>query len=276
MATTPHHHWYQDLSPYARQYIRWLGIAFLTGLALSSFAFAWYYAVSAYVAASTRTSPRQISVSGEGIIPVKPDTASFTAGVVSQAKKVSEARRENTARSNAVIDFLKSQGVADKDVKTASYGITPQYQYFTQRPCTGESCPPQRPPEIASYEVRHTIEVKIRDLARADILLDGVVRAGANEVGALAFRVDDPDAAKTDARAKAIADAEAKARKIARDLGVRLARVNGFYEQDAGFPPPLFAGGDAEFALKTAEAAPRVEPGEQEIKSSVTITYEFR
>ena len=179
-------------------------------------------------------------------------------------------------RSNAVIDFLKTHGVADKDIKTTGYGINPQYQY-SNRPCSQYSCPPQGPPSIASYEVRHTLEIKIHDLAKADVLLDGIIAAGANEVGQISFRVDDPEVAGAEARTQAIADARMKAEKIARDLGVRLVRVSSFFEQQDGSIPPMpYEGMGAAPMVMKAAVGPAVQPGEQEIKSSVTVTYEFR
>lgn len=268
---------YNDLSPLWRKYLQALAMLLLAGLVASSFAFAFSYAVSAWVAASTRITPRQISVQGEGKVAVRPDIAVFTAGVLTQAGKVGDAQKENTERSNAVLAFLKKQGIAEKDIKTVSYSINPQYQYFDSLPCLGvRPCPPRPSPEIVSYDVRHTLEVKVRDLEKVDELLEGVVAAGANEVGSISFRVDDDEAVKAEARKMAIEDAENKAKKLARDLDVRLGRVTGFFESGAGFP--VFAqslkggfGGDV-----ISAPAPSVEPGEQEIRSVVTITYEFR
>lgn len=257
-----------------KRYAKVLTLLLLVGVTASSFAFALSYFVSAWDTASNRVAPRQLSVSGEGKVAVRPDTAVFTAGVLTQAKKVREAQAENSRRSNAVIDFLKKQGVEEKDIKTIGYSINPQY---AESPiCLSFPCPPRRPPQITGYEVRHTLEVKARDLEEADTLLEGVVAAGANEVGSIDFRVDNDEAVKAEARKKAIEDAEKKAKKLARDLGVRLGRVSGFSESGAGFP--VFAqslkggfGGDV-----ISAPAPSVEPGEQEIRSIVTVTYEFR
>lgn len=265
---------YKEFSSGMQRYARALALVLLAGLAASSLAFALSYFVSAWDTASNRTSPRQLSVSGEGKVAVRPDIAVFTAGVLTQAKKVGEAQTENSRRSNAVIDFLKKQGVEEKDMKTLGYFIQPQYGESPV--CLSFPCPPRRPPEITGYEVRHTLEIRVRKLDQTDVLLEGVVTAGANEIGSISFRVDDDEAVKAEARKKAIEDAEHQAKKLARDLGVRLGRVVGFSESGAGFP--LFAqalkggfGGDVASA-----PAPEIAPGEQEIRSIVTITYEFR
>lgn len=277
MATSTNN-WYYDLPPEGKRIVHVLGLIFLAGLTLSSFAFAYSYVVSAHIAERASASSRQISVSGEGKISLRPDTAVFDASVVTQAKRVSDAQRQNSQRSNVIIDLLKQRGVAEKDIKTITYTISPQYQYYTNRPCMTESCPPQRPPEIVGYEVRNTIEIKVRDLAKTDALLEDVASAGANEISSLSFRVDDEDAAKVKARTKAIADAQMKASALARDLGVRLGRIVGYYDDQNGPPQPVgvYAGPQMLKADAIGSAAPHVQPGEQEIRASITITYEFR
>ena len=269
-------HFYQDLSGQGRKYVQVLAMVLLLGLVASSFAFAISYGVSAWVAASTRSTPRQISVQGEGKVAMKPDIAVFTAGVVTQAGKVGDAQKANAERSNAVLAFLKKQGVAEEDIKTVGYSINPQYQY-SDGACAGGICPPRRPPEIVSYDVRHTLEIKARDLGKADTLLEGVVAAGANEVGSIGFQVDDKEEPKAEARRLAIEDAEKKAKVIEKDLGVRLTRITAFFESGDGGPIPFYGEARGGFGGGIAAApAPEVAPGEQEIRSMVTITYEFR
>ena len=270
---------YQDFSEQTKKYVRALSVILLAGLAAASFAFALYYLISAKEMRGSRLATRQISVSGEGKVSVKPDIATVRASVVTQAAKVGDAQNQNSARSGKVMDFLKSRGIEDRDIKTAGYAITPQYEY--DPPCivpfgsVPSRCPPDRPPRISDYEVRHTIEVKVRDLAKADAVLEGVVAAGANQVDALQFGIDDEEAVKAAARKEAIEDAQKKAKVLSRDLGVRLKRIISFSESGQGGPIFAYAlkggfGGDA------AESAPQVAPGEQEVRSQVTITYEFR
>lgn len=248
---------------------------FLVGLTLSSFAFAFWYLVSGWTIARDIPDTKQISVSGEGKVAVRPDIAVFSAGVVTQKNSVKEAQDENSRSSNRILDFLKKSGIEDnKDVRTAGYNVYPQYEQIR---CFSFPCPSQSP-RISFYEVRHTIEVKVRNLDSVDELLDGVAELGANEIGSVQFQVDDEEGVKREARKKAIEDAEEKARMLAKDLGVRLGDIVGFSESGGGFP--IFAraaleggfGGDRPLPAP----APKIAPGEQEIRSQVTITYEFR
>lgn len=262
---------YYDLSPKMKGYVQWIVVLLLIGLALSSFAFAFSYFASAGKIAQEKHSARTITATGEGKVSVRPDIAIFTVGVTVEAEKVGDAQLQNTRRANAILEFLKGQGVEEKDLKTIRYSINPQYRYTTDelriypRPDTRR--------EIAAYEVRNTIEIKVRDLEKVDELLEGVVVNGANEVGSILFTVDDEDAVRAEARKEAIKDAKEKARVLAKDLGVRLGKIAAFSE--SGGAGPVFARAFEDAAL-SATAAPQIEPGEQEIRSLVTVTYEFR
>lgn len=258
-----------------RRLVQVLTLLLLAGLVASAGAFAYSYIVSGWTAAKTAVSSRQITIMGEGKMSMRPDTAVFTASVITSAKKISDAQAQNSSRASAIVDFLKARGVADLDIKTIAYNISPQYQYFNSPPCTTFPCPPQRPPEIAGYEIRTTAQIKVRALDQADTIIEGVTNAGANEVGSLAFRVDDEDAAKAEARAAAIADARVKAGQIAQALDVRLVRIIGYYDNTDVPQPPMYESGGPTM-LKAASSAPPIQPGEQEIRASVGVTYEFR
>ncbi|MBI2640429.1 MAG: SIMPL domain-containing protein, partial [Candidatus Sungbacteria bacterium] len=95
----------------------YLIVLLIFGLVLSSFAITLSYLAYAKNQ-SDQVSTRQINVSGEGKVAVKPDIATFTASVVTQAEKVRTAQEENAQRSNRIIEFTKAQGVAEKDLKT--------------------------------------------------------------------------------------------------------------------------------------------------------------
>lgn len=219
-----------------------------------------------------------LSVTGEGKLFVRPDIARFTATVVTDGAHVGDAQNQNSHMSGAAIDFLKKQGVQDKDIKTITYSVEPQYQYDNRPPLCSFThpsvvpCPVNTPPRIVSYEVRNSVEIKVRDLNKIDDLLQGVVSAGANEVGSVTFTVEDEKAAMANARRQAIEDAQAKAVVLARDLGVRIKKIVGFSESGGG---PIYYGRALE-AQVSGEGTPPVQPGEQEIRSNVTITYEFR
>ena len=273
---------YTNLGSGMRRLVDLLVVLFLIGLTLSSFAFAMWYVVSAKDIREKVSDGRQFSVTGHGKVTAKPSIATFTAGVTTQGTKVSDAQGEANTRSAAIVLFLKGKGIDEKDITTISYYVSPQYEYTTPAPCLGGICPAnvQRPPKISGYQVNTTLQVKVRDLTKADELISGVTTNGANEVGSLNFTLDDEELEKLrqQARQKAIADAQVKAAAVAKDLGVSIKGITSFSEGGAGYP---YYAAKTAYGMGAADSAvpppsPQVQPGEQEISSDVNISYQFR
>lgn len=234
------------------------------------------YAISAWKDWRSSAGPRlQVAFQGEGKVTAKPDVAKLQITVISDNKILTYAEEDNTKRANAVIGFLKKQGIAEKDIKTTGYYVSPQYSY--PRSCFGPvPCPPVERTKIIGYQIQNSIDVTLRDTAKVGEVLDGVVESGVDQISNLQFTIDDPDQLKSQARDKAIADARKKAERLAQQLGKRVGKIVAFSES-GGFPPIIFArdaqlgkGGDLGGEL------PRVEPGENEITVSVNVTYEFK
>lgn len=271
-----------NYTPEIKKFLGWATTPLLVGVILSSFTFAFWYGVSTWKTVHDKTAVRQISVTGEGKVAVKPDLAIFTAGVITDAVKVKDAQLENTRRSNAMLGFLKQKGLEEKDVKTVGYSIYPQYSY--PEPCPrglpgyeNYPCPPDKLPKIKNYQVRHIIEIKVRDLDKSDEFLEGVVTNGANEIGSVSFSVEDEEKIKIGARKKAIENAKEKASVLAKDLGVRLGKLTNFSE--FGGEIPIFTRNISAMSKESGSPtapSPEVAPGEQEIKSLVNITFEFK
>lgn len=206
-----------------------------------------------------------ISVSGEGKVFAKPDIGAIGVSIVSNAKTVDQATKDNNEKMNRVTAGIKELGVTDSDVKTTAYNITPQYSY-----------PPNGQRNLTGYEVRQTIEIKIRDLAKSGEIIAKATSLGANEVGGLNFTVDDAEAYRQEARVKAIKQAEDKAREIAKSLGIKLTKVTNFYEDDnTDQPMPYYGiGGGGGEVVKTA--TPEIQTGENEIVVNVNLTYQIK
>jgi uncharacterized protein len=220
-----------------------------------------------------------ITVSGDGEATAVPDMATFSVTIQERAKTVSAAQKVATERSNEIVDYLKGQGIADKDIQTADYSVYPEYEYETRACAPNEYCVPGRQ-NLVGYQVSQTITVKVRDTEKAGDLLTGVGSRGASQVSGLSFTIDDEDALQNEARDKAIARAKEKAEALADSLGVRIVRVVGFSE-NGSYPPmpyPYGRGGvGMDMAIaQEAKAAPALPTGENKIYSYVTVTYEIR
>jgi len=220
--------------------------------------------------------PMTINVAGKGEVMAVPDIAAFSFSVRAEGKDAAEAQGKSADAMNSILAYLKEQGIEDKDVKTAGYNLFPKYTY-NQKPCAlGMYCPPSDP-VISGFEVSQTVMVKVRETDKAGVLLGNVGTKGATDISGLSFTIDDENALKAQARKAAIEDAQAQAKVLAKQLGVRLGEMMTYYE-DVPFTPYHGAGLGGDMAMSAkAEMAPNpgIPTGENTITSNVTLTYKI-
>lgn len=221
-----------------------------------------------------------ITVEGKGEVSLVPDVAQIMFTVTESATTVGAAQDSATKKTDAAIEALKKLGIAEKDVKTANYSVSPKYDY--SQPCSpGMICTTvvSSSPKIVGYDVSQSIEVKVRDTAKAGDTLAALGTLGVQNISGPNFMVDDEDAAKAQARAQAIDEARAKAKVLAKQLGVSLGKVMSYSEGSNGYPQPVMyasnmkAGGVIDARV---ESAPSLPTGENKTTVSVSVTYEIR
>lgn len=198
-----------------------------------------------------------VSFTGEGSIKVAPDTARAEIGLVTEGKDTITVQNENSSKMNAVIKFLKERGISEADIKTSNYSLSPKYEYSK-----GKS-------SLVGYVLNQNLTVTVRNLEKIGEILDGAVSSGANRIDSVSLFVDKPEDLKNKAREEAVKQAKEKAIETSKIAGLRLGRLVGFSEGFSGEPPVFFEA----MAKGGAASAPQIEPGSQEIKVSIMLTY---
>ena len=259
---------------FGKKYIQVLLTLVLVGLvgALASYA---YYTIKQ--SEGVYTGATVINVQGRGEVFAKPDIGTFSFSVLAEGVTATEAQTKSAESINAIVASLKEAGVEEKDIKTENYYLNPKYSY-DQKPCVYGSFCPQSDPKLVGYEVNQSLTVKVRVTDKAYDLISEVGSKGATNMSNLTFTIDDESVLKAEARTKAIADAKVQAEKLAKDLGVKIVKMTGFYEDQGGYPMPMMdkgMGGDSVMSAR-AESAPSVPTGENTIVSTVNITYEIK
>ena len=211
--------------------------------------------------------PASIPVTGKGEVVAVADIASFTYSVIEDGKNAGEAQAKATDKGNKVIDFLRSKGIDEKDIKTTGYNIYPKYSYVQ---ATGKQV-------LDGYEISQSVTVKVRKADSAGDILAGVGSMNVSNVSGLTFTIDDQDLLKRQATEKAIADAKEQAEKTAKSLGVKLGKIVSYYEiEDQPAYPGYGMGGDMMVKSAAASASPEIPRGENKITAKVSISYEIR
>lgn len=204
--------------------------------------------------------PGQISVSATGTSHRIPDTATVSAGVVTQAATAGEAMAANARQMNAAFNELLRAGITQRNIQTSQLSLQPRYDYSNRQA-----------PKITGYEARNTVTAKSDNLEAVGPMLDALVRAGANNINGVTFSIKNPETAKSEARAAAIKAARQKADEMAGAAGVTLGRIVSLNESGGHNPGrPMMMAARAESMDSTPIAA-----GEQALSVTVNITYEI-
>jgi uncharacterized protein YggE len=240
---------------------------------LSLFLFAKTWATVDGIGHTNLSNIATITVTGTGKAQAAPTIAEISFTVEEKGTTGEEAQNLATKRTDAALAAVKKLGVADKDIKTTGYQVTPEYEAKACPP--GTFCP-QTTGKIVGYHVSQSVSVKVRETGKAGEVLQALTVQGVQNISGPNFTVDDPSAVQAEARGKAITDAKEKAAVLAGQLGVHLGKVVGFSESTGG-AVPMFDRAVGKSALMTADApAPTLPVGENETNASVTLIFEIR
>ena len=230
-------------------------------------------AIVAIAALSVRTGPvsgaptttdttnlHTITVSATGKITVVPDVARVNVGVTLTKPSVKAARAAAAQAMTSVIAGIKALGIDDKDIQTTGLNLNAQY-------ANGSST------RIVGYQISEQLQITVRDLDKAGDVVDTAVAKGATDLNGVWFEVSDPEKAQNDARAAAMASAEASAKALATGGHVTLGSVVSISDATPTFQPNYQFGRMA--AAPVADVATPVQPGSQDVTSTVTVVYEI-
>lgn len=208
----------------------------------------------------------KITVTGEGVVSAAPDMAVLTLSVIHEADTAREAVTGNNAAMSDVIAAMKDAGIAENDLQTSGFSLNPRYARRQSNDPSGE-------PRIAGYRAQNSLTVRVRNLADTGIILDRAVSLGINASSGLSFTNDDPGAFLTEARARAVADAMARAATLAEAAGVSVGRILDMSEQ-AFTPGPMPIARAEMMVARSADAVP-LQGGESDYRITVTMVFEI-
>jgi uncharacterized protein YggE len=201
-----------------------------------------------------------IATRGIGKVTGTPDTATVLIGVSTQASSARSALDANNGKANALIQLLRTNGVAPKDVRTSQLSINPTYN--------------DKAATITGYQVDNTVQATLHDLSKAGALLDAAVGAVGNAVRIqqISFSIGDDSALRAQARARAVSQAKAQAAQLAQAAGVTLGSIRSLTEvTDAGTPVTY----DVRSAAGSSAASVPLEAGQQELAIAVDLVYDI-
>lgn len=202
-----------------------------------------------------------VTVTGSAAVDVEPDIVVAEVGVDVREPDVTTALRTAEERLALMRDTFLEHGVVRADIRTAQTSIWRDDRTDDAGTVT-----------VATV-VRLGLRVTLRDVGAAGDLVHAALAAAGTvaQMNSLSFATSDAAAALARARDAAFDDARAIATAYAAKAGRELGPVVAVVEQPAGGPPTprmLRASADARASLP-------VEPGQQSVAATVTVTWTF-
>jgi uncharacterized protein YggE len=215
---------------------------------------------------TTQTKGEPFVVQGTGKENVAPDIAKIDLGIQESGTDLKTVQNSVNTKSQNLVAQIKKLGIADKDIKTISYYVYPQYDYTT---------PTQ---SITGYQVSTEYEVTVRDFTKINDLLASATSFGANTIGGVNFDLSDDLKNKTlqDARDQAVAEAKTKAEGLSKAAGITLGKIINVSEETPSNIRPLMLPASGGGVTDKTVTQPAVQSGTTEIDVTVSLSYEVR
>lgn len=206
-----------------------------------------------------------VTVVGEASTDLVNKVATFDVGVSVTMDEKDKAVTEVNNQINKITADLKSFGIAPADLKTSSISIYQNQDYYTDENGAQKSRPGQ-------WSVSNSIQVKLKDVAKADLLTDMLFSSGATNVYGPNFSIDETNDSKKDLYAKALDDSKKKAEILATNSGKKLGKVVSITMGNVAQVNPMYfakaegigGGGGADLSQGTSS-----------VSVSMTVVYEL-
>lgn len=214
------------------------------------------------VSSVTTNKTDTFNVTGEGKAVVVPDLALVSVGIQAEGNTVAIAQDEINKVITKASSAVKQLGVDEKDIQTTNYNISPKMDFR------------EGSQKITGYSATTNLSIKVKDIEKVNSVIDAATANGANQVGGVTFDIADKTTARNKAREEAVKDAREKAQQAAKIAGFRLGRIVNYQEDFAGSIPPM-PFNRVTMDSKEAGVPTQVESGSNEIKVSVTLSYDI-
>ncbi len=214
------------------------------------------------------------TVQGTGSVTQKPDEAKISFTVTKTAPVLKDAQDQTNTQTNTIVSDLRKIGIAQKDIRTSNYSSYPIYNNSTIRMMPVRIPSYQTSRTITGYTVSENINVTLHNIIKANNVIDAITKDKAENISGpnLMFSNKTRQALVNKARIKAINNAKEEAQSMADAAGIHLGRIINIRENNIPYPiEPMMYG---KTVNSTNNSATQINPGEDTITETVTLSYE--
>ena len=225
------------------------------------FAIAAAVATPALAASADAAVPPYIEVTAEAENKVAPDIAYLDFGVMTRAETAAAAAQQNAARMKSVLAAVRAALGASAQIGTGTYNLRAEYS-------------PGRDgsePRVIGYVASNVVRLETQELQKLGEIIDGAIKAGANQVQRIAFGLRDAAEPRRQALREAASKARSEAEAIASALKLSLGPVQAVVDQDVG-PVRPFA---QEMMARAPAASTPIEPGVVTVRARILLRMQI-
>ena len=182
-----------------------------------------------------------ISVKGEAEVSLIADEIVIHASIESRAKTAADACKDNREKCRLLLEFLKSQRIDEKQIRTDLLSIDPidpdpgsrkgkgtsktqsKDDLFGDPATEGISLAPR--PRIIGYTAFRNFAIVVKDLTKFEEIYQGIVENGINRVDNVEYRSSHENVNREKLRQQAVRVAKERAQAMARELGATLSAI---------------------------------------------------
>ena len=196
-----------------------------------------------------------VSVIGTGTVNIVPDKVLINSRIEHTGKSALEVKKQNDKVVNDVIKYLKSQGIAPENIQTEYIRLNKEFNYNTKD---------------TFYSANQAISIELQDLKKYEDIMSGLLNSGLNRIDGIEFMTSKKDELQSEARKKAVLDAQMKAREYAEALGQNLGKAIRISEVQTNHYQPVYR--VMEMKQDSAEQE-TIAPGEMEVRVKVNVDF---
>lgn len=204
-----------------------------------------------------------VSVTGTGMVSTVPDRATVHMSIVSRAKELDAAQAEAAKVTAAVLSLTDKLNIKRNKVDTTGATVRPDYRWNRET----------EQQDLRGYIAERQMNVKVDDLDKLGMLVEGAVAAGVNQVSPPQLDSSRREALHREALAMAAKDARANAEVLAEALGAKIGDPISISDGSAPTRPPVPQVRMA--AAMESDSAATYNAGDLSFTATVAVVFEL-
>ena len=202
-----------------------------------------------------------VNVTGEGVVKVKPDEVLIKSRIEHEGSSAAEVKKQNDVVVDKVINYLKSQGLDEKDIQTDYVNLNKRYDYNDK---------------TYSYVANQAISITLHEISEYEKIMKGLLENGLNRIDGIQFKSSEMEKYEKEARKLAVLDAQNRARELAQPLGQDIGKAVTITEMDYNNFQPVYRMDEAVEMSAAKGSQQTIAPGELEIKIKVNVGFDLK